>query len=229
MVETFGPEYLRPAQKDCARCGCCSADLCAKGRNSLLRCQGHTSAETRGTVADCPCSAESTRHTAAWRAAQVRVTRMAKELPVTATAEALLRSLTGRQVPHEPGEAFPELKLRGLVQLVHGMPAITPLGRTYLAARDDDRAPAAVRVVDVDKQARTARVEVPDWRPGETVIVLVDQIVSDCGLSIDALAGQSLEADANVQAEDADLLVLTGFRPAAPQPPRWVPAGGEQK
>jgi hypothetical protein len=227
MVETFGPEYLRPAQQDCARCGCCSADLCAKGRNSLLRCQGHTSAETRGTVADCTCSAESTRHTAAWRAAQVRVTRMAKELPVTAAAEALLRSLTGSQVPHEPGEAFPELKLRKLAQLVHGMPAITPLGRTYLAARDDDRAPAAVQVLDVDKETRTARVAVPAWRLGETVTVLVDQIVSDCGLDIDTLAGRWLGAEANVQAEDADALVLTGFCPAPP--PGRVPAGGEQE
>jgi hypothetical protein len=147
---------------------------------------------------------------------------MVTELPVSAPAERLLRSLTGRQVPHEVGEDFPELKLRGLAQLVHGMPAITALGRTYLAAVEDNRAPTRVRVVEVDSQTRTARVEVPAWRTDETVTVLADQITSDCGLALDSLAGQWLEAEANAGAEDADRLVLVGFRP-------WAPAGGEQK
>jgi hypothetical protein len=102
------------------------------------------------------------------------------------------------------------------------MPAITALGRTYLAAVEDNRAPTRVRVVEVDSQTRTARVEVPAWRTDETVTVLADQITSDCGLALDSLAGQWLEAEANAGAEDADRLVLVGFRP-------WAPAGGEQK
>jgi hypothetical protein len=109
------------------------------------------------------------------------------------------------------------------------MPAITALGRTYLAAVDDDRAPTTVRVVEVDRQTRTARVEVPAWRTGETVTVLVDQITSDCGLTLDSLAGKLLEAEANTAAEDADRLVLVGFRPCSPSLPVWVPAGGEAK
>jgi hypothetical protein len=193
-----------------------------------LRCQGHTSDETRQTVIGCPCSAESTRHTAAWRAAQVRVTRMVKELPVSPEALELLRALTGGQVPHEPGEVYGQLKLRGLAQLVHGMPAITPLGRTYLATLDDVRGPAAVRVIEVDTETRTARVEVPAWRVGEPVTVLVDQVANDCGLAMAELPGQWLEAEANTEAEDADRLVLTGFR-LNPLPPLGAPPRGEDR
>ncbi|WP_434593470.1 hypothetical protein [Streptomyces sp. A5-4] len=228
MDESFGPEYVRPAQPDCSRCGCCTAALCEKGRNSLLRCSGHTSDETRPMVLECPCSGESTKHTASWRMAQVRVTRLASELPIVAEAEALLRALAGGSTSEDAEGVFPQLQLRGLARLVSGIPAISPLGFTYLAARDDVRAGAVVRVVDIDKVARTARVEVVAWRPDEPVTVLLDQIVSDSGLDVDSLPGRWLSAEANCHADTADRLVLTGFRADAPLPAGWMRVGGDQ-
>ncbi|MFF2940256.1 hypothetical protein ACFVSQ_10475 [Streptomyces niveus] len=225
MDEPFGPEYVRPAQPDCSRCGCCTAALCEKGRNSILRCNGHVGDEFRDTVIGCPCSAETTKHTAAWRTAQVRVTRMARELPVVPEAEALLRTLAKGAAEDTDG-VFPQLKLRGLAQLVHGLPGITSLGHTYLAAKDDVRAAVAVLVVDVDKKARTARVEVAAWRPDKPVTVLLDQIVTDSGLDVDSLPGRWLEAEANCHADHADKLVLTGFRNSAPLPQGWMPTSG---
>lgn len=230
MNEPFGPEYVRPAQRECPRCHCCSVDLCERGRNSVLQCQGHTSPEAREVVTGCPCSAETTKHTAAWRAAQVRVTRMARELPLAPEAETMLRELAGGKVaPAADAEAFKQLKLRKLAADVHGMPAITGLGHTYLAGRDDVRAPVPVRVLDVDKATRTARVEVAAWRQGEPVTVLMDQVVSDSGLDVDSLPGRWLEADANCDATvmDPDRLVLTGFRASAPVPSGLVADGGE--
>lgn len=218
MDELFGPEYVRPIQKDCPRCGCCTAALCMRGRDSLTRCAGLTSSEHRETVYGCPCSAETTRRTAAWRMAQVRATRLAREMPMPPEVEDLLSELAAGRSVEDPNSLFPQLKLRGLAQLVHAMPAITPLGRTYLAARDDVRASTPVRVVDVDKKKRTAQVEVAAWRPGELATVLVDQIVSDTGFDVDSLADRWLEAEANCHAESHDRLVLTGFRPSSPLP-----------
>jgi hypothetical protein len=154
--------------------------------------------------------------------AQVRVTRMARELPLLPEAEGLLRALAAGSTSEDAEGVFPQLKLRGLGQLVHGLPAITALGRTYLAAKDDVRAATAVHVLDVDKKARTARVEVAAWRPDEPVTVLLDQIISDSGLDVDSLPGRWLTADANCHAPDADRLVLTGFRNAAPLPAGWM-------
>ncbi|MFI1954837.1 hypothetical protein ACH437_23815 [Streptomyces xinghaiensis] len=227
MDESFGPEYLRPAQADCPRCGCCTAALCEKGRTSFLGCRGHVDEGHRETVTGCPCSAETTRETAAWRMAQVRVTRLAAELPLTAEAELLLRGLaTGRVgTGADGGELLPQLRVRGLVQLVHGMPAITQLGYTYLAARDDVREVTAVRVVDVDRKRRTARVAVPAWRPDELVTVLLDQVLCDSGLDLGSLPGRELAASANCAARSADRLVLTGFRDARTAPAPAVEAG----
>ncbi|NDK24724.1 hypothetical protein FSY75_09585 [Streptomyces sp. TR1341] len=226
MTETFGPEYVRPAQPDCPRCGCCTAVLCEKGRHSITRCVGWTPAEHKQTVEGCPCSAETTQRTAAWRAAQVRATRLARELPLVPEVEAMLRELaTGRSV-EDPNGLFPQLKLRGLGQLVHARPAITPLGHTYLAARDDVRATTPVRVVEVDTATRTAQVEVSGWRPGELATVLLDQIVSDSGLDADTLAGLWLVAEANCQAPNHERLVLTGFRNSEPVPAGWVRVDG---
>ncbi|WNI31456.1 hypothetical protein [Streptomyces sp. ITFR-6] len=196
MDESFGPEYVRPAQADCSRCGCCTAALCEKGRNSVRRCAGSTTDEHRTTVDGCPCSAETTQRTAAWR-------------PV-----------------EDPNSLFPQLKLRGLGQLVHALPAITPLGHTYLAALDDARAPASVRVVDVDMKSRTAQVEVTAWRTDELATVLVDLIASDTGLNIDALPGSWLVAEANCHADSHDRLVLTGFRKQVSPPAGWMGTGG---
>jgi hypothetical protein len=218
-TETFEPQYVRPAQKDCPRCGCCTVDLCERGRNSIRRCTGLTHPDFRDAVSGCPCSAEATAHTAAWRAAQVRVTRLARELPLTQDAETLLRALAqdGPVVQDRAG-LLPSLHVRGLVRVVESRPQITGLGRTYLAARQDVRAVTAVRVVCVDQMARTAEVEVSGWRGDEPVTVLLDQIVSDTGLPVDQVVGRALAADANCLASNVDDLVLTGFR--VPGPPQ---------
>jgi hypothetical protein len=222
-VETFGPQYVRPAQKDCPDCGCCTEDLCERGRNSVRRCTGLTHADFRDTVSGCPCSAEATTHTAAWRAAQVRVTRQATELPVTADAEALLRALAqdGPVVQDRAG-LLPSLQVRGLMRFVDSRPQITGLGRTYLAARDDVRSVTAVRVVCVDQMARTAEVEVAAWNSDEPVTVLLDQIVTDTGVPADQMVGRWLAADANCHASTVDDLVLTSFRVPVPLPLSWL-------
>ena len=41
MTETFGPEYVKPAPRECPDCPCCSLALCEKGRTSLQECRGH--------------------------------------------------------------------------------------------------------------------------------------------------------------------------------------------
>ncbi|MEU6929030.1 hypothetical protein AB0A05_07680 [Streptomyces sp. NPDC046374] len=226
MEEPFGPEYVRPAQPDCGRCGCCTAALCERGQHSPLRCYGHVDTEHRTTVEHCPCSAETTRHTTAWRMAQIRATRLAREQPLVAEVEELLRALAKGVQIEDPEELFPQLTLRGLGQLVHGMPAITSLGHTYLAARDDIRETTVVQVLDVDLKTRTARVEVAAWRPGELVTVLMDQIANDSGLNVESLPGRWLEAEANCGAENADRLALTAFRNSAPLPSGWVRVDG---
>ncbi|WP_432001546.1 hypothetical protein [Streptomyces sioyaensis] len=213
MDESFGPEYVRPAQKDCPRCACCTVDLCDRGRDSIMQCAGLTPAEHKGTVRGCPCSAVTTPRTAAWRAAQVRVTLLARELPVSEQAEDVLRALAdSREVDTDDGGLLPQLTARGLAELQGLRPVITELGRTYLAARGDVRSRAVVEVVDVDRRARTARVTVAAWRPDEPVTVLLDQITSDTGLDADMLPGRLLEAEANTEAPTADRLVLTGLR-----------------
>ncbi|MCX4550538.1 MULTISPECIES: hypothetical protein [unclassified Streptomyces] len=226
MDEPFGPEY-RPVQTECARCGCCTAALCERGRNSTSRCVGFTPDKHQATVDGCPCSAETTRRTAAWRAAQVRVTRLARELPMLPEAEGLLRELAAGRSVEDLNAWWPQLKLRGLAQIVHALPAITPLGHTYLSARDDVRGTAAVRVIDVDQQTRLARVEVAAWRPDEPVTVPLHQILSDTGLTPDVLPGQWLTADANCHAQDIDHLVLVDFKGAATPPDGWMGGGGQ--
>ncbi|WNI20321.1 hypothetical protein [Actinacidiphila sp. ITFR-21] len=226
MDELDGPEYIRPAQKECPRCGCCSEDLCAKGRNSIRRCHGHTADQARDVVASCPCSSEWTKHTAAWRNAQVRVTRLARELPVPEESLTLLRALARGAHAEDPNEGFPQLRLRGLAQLVSGLYAITPHGHTYLAALDDVRAPVPVLVLDVDLPTRTARVEVRAWQQGQPVTVLLDHITNDTVMTPEALPGRWLEAEANVEVEHVDRLVLTHYRtvPLAPLRRGWLPA-----
>lgn len=226
MDESFGPEYVRPAQRDCPLCDCCTAALCERGRNSLRACGGHVDAGHRDTVGRCPCSAATTKQTALWRLAQVRITRMARELPLSPDALRLLRALAAGQAVEDPGGLVPSLKMRGLVDL--GVrPLITELGRTYLAAVDDVRSVVVARIVDVDKKARTARVECAAWRTDEAVTVLLDQVLSESGLDVDSLPGRWMEAEANLLAPDADRLVLVGFRKASgPEVFGWKPVGG---
>ncbi|MFJ6014533.1 hypothetical protein [Streptomyces sp. NPDC092952] len=154
--------------------------------------------------------------------AQVRVTRLARELPLVPDATLLLRTLAaGHEGAEAPSELVAQLKIRGLVQILDLRPAITELGHTYLAATDDVRTDTNVCVIDVDRRARTVQVEVPAWRDGELATVLLDQVVGDSGLDAVMLSGRWLVAEANLSALDHDRLVLTGFRSAAP-----LPAGG---
>lgn len=229
MDELDGPEYFRPAQKECLRCGCCSENLCAKGRTSVRRCHGLTAEEARDVVAACPCSSEWTKQTAAWRNAQVRVTRLARELPVEEDAVTLLRALSRGAHAEDPNGMFPQLRLRGLAQMVSGLHAITPHGHTYLAALDDVRTRVPVLVLDMDKATRTARVEVRAWKPGEAVTVLLDHVTNDTVMDADALPGRWLEAEANPEVEHPDRLVLTHFRTVPPALMRrgWLPAETE--
>ncbi|NGO67840.1 hypothetical protein [Streptomyces boncukensis] len=227
MDEPFGPEYVRPPQKDCPDCPCCTVDLCKRGRTSLLECVGFTADEHKDTVYGCPCSTVTTPHTAAWRAGLVRVTRLAREMPIGLEAEALLAVLADGQDVDADGELFAQLAVRGLATRTDDLrPVITDLGRTYLAARDDERATAAVQVVDVDKKDRIALVEVAAWRPEEPVTVLLDQVTADTGLSADELP-EWLAAEANCHAPDTDRLVLTGFS-VTPDPPQgWTDGESE--
>ncbi|WTW95463.1 hypothetical protein OG216_19670 [Streptomycetaceae bacterium NBC_01309] len=216
MNESFGPEYVRPPQADCPDCDCCSAALCAKGRSSLMQCLGHVATDLRGTVANCACSAETTKHTASWRAAHIRATRLATEMPLAPEAEAVLRDLASGTVGANFSSMETPLRMRGLLRFVQGKPVLTAFGAAYLAARDGDRTRVLVKVVDVDTVNRIAQVEVTGWPVDEPVPVLLDLLRSDTGMNAEQLSGRCLEADANVDAPDVDRQVLTRFRvPAA--------------
>lgn len=218
MDEQLGPDNLRPTQKDCPDCGCCTTDLCTRGRTRVGGCSALTRKDLRETVAGCPCSAATAKGTAAWRAARVRTTQFAREWPLPDGAEALLRALAAEPSgdhADDPGGLIPQLRVRGLVRLVGDQPEITDLGRTYLHARDDVREVSAVRVAVVDARAGTALVEVPAWSAGHAVTVLLAQITSDTGLPVDELTDRWLMAEANPQAPDDDRLVLTHFHSTA--------------
>ncbi|MFI0827196.1 hypothetical protein ACH4Q7_22385 [Streptomyces roseolus] len=231
MRETFGPEYVRPAQIECPDCSCCSRDLCVRGRSSLRRCEGHTSDEAQRTVHGCPCSAETTKDTAAWRLAAVRVVRMAREQRLPEHAEALLTALVevrppgGEPLPNVVVQQFAALKSRRLAEHVDGVPAASELGRLYLRARHDTWTATDVQVVDVDVKARTAKVECPAWKHG-LVTVLLDQLLGESGLELDGLSGQWVTVDANLEARTEDL-VLVGFRRTTPTVPQWMRIGAD--
>lgn len=227
LDETPVVEDVWPAQDDCPDCDCCTAPLCQRGRNSVLECAGHTRVDLREVVFGCPCSAATTARTAAWRAKQVQVTRLARELPLEADAEAWLRAvLEGTDMVDDDRALFAQLRVRGLAYYDgNDCAVVTALGRTYLRALDDHRADTVVHVLDVDEKAHTARVEVAAWRPDDPVTVLLDQITGDTGLDVETLPGRWLEAEANCHAEDPDHLVLTEFREAAEVPADFMPVG----
>lgn len=177
-----------------------------------MQCLTFTAQEYRETVRDCPCSAESTPHTAAWRASRILVTRLAREKPLLVPAEELLRGLArGERTEGREVGFLSVLRAHNLVTLVGGAPVITPLGRTYLAARDDVRTVTSVRVLDVDRAASTARIDVPAWGP-DPVTVMAYQVAGDVGVGVAELPGLELLAEANCGAPDVDALVLTRFR-----------------
>lgn len=232
--EPFGPEYVRPAPPPCPNCPCCSAALCQKGANSVMQCHGHVDPAMVATVSACPCSAETTRGTHAWRAAQIRVVTHATQHPLPKTAEHVLRALAG-------GESFqdPTDELRGLHarRYADGEPEgwwrITLLGRRYLLALQEPRYTSAVHVNSVDRETRTARVVVLGWHMEREVTVLADQLAQAADVELDELPGRYLEAKVNLGASDPDDLVLTRIQVPAPITedyvavrPLWVAKGG---
>ncbi|MEU9033835.1 hypothetical protein AB0D45_02805 [Streptomyces sp. NPDC048352] len=223
ITETFGPEYVRPAERDCPNCECCTARLCEKGATSILECFGHTATEdTRRVVAGCPCSSEETSGTAAWRAGKMRATMRAELNPLPVDVEAALRCVAAGELVAEHLDQMTPLGLLRYVAFVDSRPVITELGATYLAARREPRFTTPVEVEMVDVAARTARVIVVGWSLTEPATVLLDQLISATGLKAEELPGKFLEATANCYTEHADDLVLTNITLAPPLPSSWT-------
>ncbi|MFE7928369.1 hypothetical protein ACFU6S_06445 [Streptomyces sp. NPDC057456] len=225
MTETFGPEYVRPQPKECPDCRCCSALLCGRGRQSTMRCAGLTDASTMRLVSGCPCSAETTVGTHAWRTALIRITRHATERPLHTAAALLLRFLGTPEdgTVEDPEDMLGILKAYGYAGTAEdGRPVITEFGRCYLQARADQRCTTLVQVVSVDVTARTATVLVVGWSQERTVTVLLDQLTAETGLKADALPGQVLEVEANCRAATAEEVVLTKVSVASALPEGWM-------
>lgn len=222
-LEPFGVDYLQPVQEVCPHCPCCSAVLCRKGRADVLECAGHTALDARSTVAGCPCSASTTEGTAAWRAGMVTATLQATELPLPEPVEDVLRALAGGQTRVEDPHGFLlALRLRQFVQSRGEFLAVTDLGRAYLAARDGERVAVRGRVLDVAAGENTARVVLDACRPDQRVTVLADQLSALTGVDPCELPGLELDAVANLDAERAEEIVLTGIRARpAPLPDQW--------
>ncbi|MFE4329702.1 hypothetical protein ACFRQM_09620 [Streptomyces sp. NPDC056831] len=223
MTETFGPEYVRPAQDDCPNCPCCTAALCAKGRTTILECYGLTRDDVRDNVRGCPCSSEETRGTASWRHGKLRATTLAlSERRLTVDGELALRAVAAGEIVAEYAEEITSLSLRRFVGFVDNRPALTELGATYLAAQVERRFSTPVEVEAVDVRTRTARVIVVGWNLTEPVTVLLDQLIGATDLQAEELPGRFLEADANCYAPTADDVVLTNVRLAPPLPAAWM-------
>ncbi|MFC8463357.1 hypothetical protein [Streptomyces sp. NPDC057250] len=238
MTETFGPEYVRPAPRECPDCPCCSVALCERGRTTPLSCQACTPQHTREIVADCPCSSETTRGTAAWRAARYGATMHALVNPVAGPVEAVLRAVAAGETPEIASEVIGVLLGRRYMALQDGRPLVTAFGVRYLEARAEERVRTPVMVEAVDIAARTARVLVPGWSLEHRVTVLLDQLLTETQLTLPDLVGVPLEAGVNCRAATADDVVLTRVSllpvPAAaeaaePQRGRvdGAPSGGE--
>lgn len=242
MIEPFGPEYVRPQSKPCPDCPCCTAPLCERGRASVLRCAGHVGApDLVATVNGCPCSAESTPGTLAWRSAMVRATTFATQRPLDADVEALLSRVsegddleglveevdTAEDDEDEPGPArwLRLLNLRGyVIRPEGGLPAVTDFGRAYLRGRSDVRRTAAVTIRSLDERARTAEVVIPAFAAEQPVTVLMDQVVcSRTGLTPQTAVGAIVYAEVNTDALRAEHVVLTRVQ----DPSTVAPAGTE--
>src|SRR5690606_1049899 len=134
--------------------------------------------------------------THAWRAAQIRVTRHATERPLRTPAALLLRVLERAEdgPVEDPEDMLGMLKAwRYAGEDTDGRPVITDLGRRYLQARTEARFATPVEVMSVDVKARTAQVIVVGWHLEHRVTVLLDQLVTDTGLSAEELPGKFLE------------------------------------
>ncbi|MER6559799.1 hypothetical protein ABT300_19095 [Streptomyces sp. NPDC001027] len=220
------PQKLRPAQLPCPNCSCCSAVLCERGRNDIGECIAHTPADHAATVADCPCSAETTRGTHAWRAAMLRITKHATENPMAPQAQSILHALAGDAMAFEDPKGHLRT-LRSLRYVTGSEPAyqITDFGRRYLAAVTEPRFTTPVEVESVDLKLRTARVVVVGWNIADPVTVLLDPIRQSTGLNPEQLIGRFLEAKANCYAQTADDIVLTRIQLAPPLPENWMTGG----
>lgn len=196
--------------------------LCERGRASLLECAGHVEDDYKATVRRCPCSAESTRGTLAWRAAMMRAVTAGTEKPLQADVEALLAALAAGEQLTDPTELLPQLTVRRYVAIENGRPVVTEFGRTYLTARAEPRTATPVVVHDVDQKARTARVVVVAYNTETPVTVPMDQLAnSHTGLTPDQLHGKVLHAETNTRVDDPDDVVLTRVR--NPQLPPELP------
>ncbi|MGO4425589.1 hypothetical protein AB4Z54_44585, partial [Streptomyces sp. MCAF7] len=209
IIDPLGPDYVRPAQRDCPNCRCCTEQLCERGRTSVMQCHGLTPDEHRQTVYRCPCSSPTTRGTHAWRAERIRVTRYATEHPLPPDVEVTLRTLAdGGTV--EDTQPLARLRAAGFaLETETAGHVVTEVGRLYLAVRGDHRFVTPVEVLTVDPQARTASVVVVGWHIQEPVTVLLDQLTAHTGLDPQDLPGTFLEAEANCRAATADDVVLT--------------------
>ncbi|WP_328638452.1 hypothetical protein [Streptomyces canus] len=225
MTETFGPLYERPAQRECPDCSCCSAMLCERGRQSTMRCSGVTDPSTMQLVSGCPCSAEKTPGTHAWRLARIRITKHATERPLRTSAALLLRVLERAEEGdvEDPEDMLGMLKAYGYAAVdEHDRPVITTFGRRYLEARTESRFTTPVEVEAVDHKERTATVIVVGWHLERAVTVLLDQLTTETGLKAEELPGKHLEAQANCRAATADEVVLTCVRIAPDLPDGWM-------
>ncbi|WP_030236978.1 hypothetical protein [Streptomyces sp. NRRL S-350] len=212
-VETFGPEYVRPARKECEHCECCTEALCARGATTILECLGCTAApETRATVAGCPCSSEETPGTAAWRAGRLRVTQLAldEERRLPDDQVEVLRLVADLGDPVESQEQVFALAARRFVGMVGSHPELTELGAVYLRALEEERVESAASVVAVDSTTRTAEVMVYAIGP-ELVTVLLDQLLVATELTAEELVGRPLAVMTNLPGSVEDV-VLTGIR-----------------
>ncbi|MET7695833.1 hypothetical protein ABZT06_49640 [Streptomyces sp. NPDC005483] len=232
--EPFGPLYLRPVQAPCPNCPCCSERLCEKGANSVMQCHGHVAdSATVAHVSACPCSAETTRGTHAWRAAQVRVVKHATQQPLPKPAEYVLRALAGGDSFQDPTGELAGLRARRYAHGSEGAWRITQLGRRYLLALEEPRYTSAVHVNSVEVKTRTAKVVVLGWHMEREVTVLADFLAQVTGVKLAELPGRYLEAKVNLGVADPDDLVLTRIQVPAPITedyvavrPLWLRDGG---
>lgn len=211
MTETFGPEYVRPQNKRCPGCTCCTETLCERGRACVQECAGLVEAQLRQRVSACPCSAEATPGTLAWRAAMVRAVTFATERPLRKDLETLLDRLSEGAELAELGELLPKLTVRRYVAYAEGgEPVLTDFGWAYLRARDGGRRTAAVTVTSVDVAAQTAEVLVPAFSADQPVTVPLAQVLtSRTGLTVATAPGAILYAEVNAGALRAEHVVLT--------------------
>lgn len=138
--ETFGPEYIRPARRDCPNCECCKEPLCEKGKNSPIGCASYVDDECRAddeclaAVRECPCSSEASPGTVAYQAAQALAVWHATEKPLGDDDEKTLRAIAEEQ--ETDVKTTRVLQAWRYITPADGTFSVTDSGRTYLETRD---------------------------------------------------------------------------------------------